>query len=143
RRRLDAGAAGRPSAMIRPLWAALFGLVVAAGAVLGAPKPGGCCGCCQPWAGVYPTVLTPWNCDCTVDEASLEAQLRYEMAGGVTGVLVLGSIGEGEYATPDVRAQMLRTTARVVNGCVPIVVGIHTCDPEVAQAQMLQAREHG
>src|SRR6185369_15667215 len=56
---------------------------------------------------------------------------------------VLGSIGEGEYASPDARAQMLRTTNRVVNGCVPVVVGIHTCDPDVAKAQMLQAREHG
>jgi dihydrodipicolinate synthase/N-acetylneuraminate lyase len=58
-------------------------------------------------------------------------------------VVLLGSIGEGEYATPEVRAQMLRTTARVVNGCVPIIVGIHTCDIELAKAQLLQAKELG
>jgi dihydrodipicolinate synthase/N-acetylneuraminate lyase len=128
--------------MIRPFWAAVFGIAVAVGAVL-AGKPGGSCGCCQPWAGVYPTVLTPWNCDCTVDEASLEAQLRYELAGCVHGVLVLGSLGEGECASPEARAQVLAVTARTVNGCVPFVVGIHTCDIECAKLQMMQAKEAG
>jgi 4-hydroxy-tetrahydrodipicolinate synthase len=125
--------------MIRPLWAAVFGLAVAAGAVLAA----GPCNCSLPWAGVYPTVLTPWTCDCTVDEASLEAQLRYQVAGGVHGVLVLGSIGEGERASPEARARVLAVTARSLNGCVPFVVGIHTCDVECAKLQMVQAKEAG
>src|SRR2546423_15170244 len=125
--------------MFRPLCVAVVAGLLASSAL--ASKKCGSCPCCQPWAGVYPTVLTPYNCDCTVDEASLEAQLRYELAGGASGVLILGSIGEGEYATPEVRAQMLRATARVVNGCVPIVAGIHTCDPEAAKDQMLQARD--
>ena len=111
--------------------------------LLAAGKPCASCGCCQPWAGVYPTVLTPWNCDCTVDEASLEAQLRYEVAGGVHGVLVLGSLGEGERASAEARAQVLAVTARTVTGCVPFVVGIHTCDVECAKPQMLQAKEAG
>src|SRR3954468_7068546 len=129
--------------MIRPLWAAVFGIVVAAGALLGATKSPDCCACSQPWAGVYPTVLTPWNCDGTVDEASLEAQLRYELAGCVHGVLVLGSLGEGERASPEARAQVLAVTARTVAGCVPFVLGIHTCDLECAKLQMLQAKEAG
>jgi 4-hydroxy-tetrahydrodipicolinate synthase len=88
-------------------------------------------------------VLLPFGCGCDVDEVSLEAQLRYQLAGGVSGVLVLGSIGEGEYATPLVREQMIRTTVRVVHGCVPVIVGIHTCDLELAKAQLLQARDLG
>src|SRR3954471_14686599 len=125
--------------MMRPLWAALFGLAVAAGALLGATKSPDWCACSRPWAGIYPTVVLPWACDCTVDEASLEAQLRYQLAGGVSGVLLLGSIGEGETASCEAREQVLRTAARVVNGCVPVVVGVHTCDVEVAKAQMLRA----
>jgi 4-hydroxy-tetrahydrodipicolinate synthase len=101
------------------------------------------CNCCQPWAGIYPTVLTPWNCDCTVDEASLEAQLRYEIAGGVQGVLLLGSLGEGERASPEARATVLAVTARTVKGCVPFIVGIHTCNVDLAKTQLLQAKEAG
>jgi 4-hydroxy-tetrahydrodipicolinate synthase len=129
--------------MMRPLWAALFGIAVAAGALLGATKPADCCACSRPWAGVYPTVLTPWNCDGTVDQASLEAQLRHEIAGGVHGVLMLGSLGEGERASADARAQVLAVTARTVKDCVPFVVGIHTCDLDCARQQVLQAKEAG
>ncbi len=118
----------------------LAGMLALRPAHLGA---GPSCACAQPWAGIYPLVLLPFGCDCQVDEASLEAQLRYQLAGGVSGVLVLGSIGEGEYATPEVREQMIRTSVRVVNGCVPVVVGIHTCDSELAKAQLLQARDLG
>src|SRR2546423_2835464 len=127
--------------MFRPLCVAVVAGLLASSAL--ASKKCGSCPCCQPWAGVYPTVLTPWNCDCTVDEASLEAQLRYEIAGGVHGVLVLGSLGEGERASAEARAQVLAVTARTVAGCVPFVVGIHTCDVECAKAQLLQAKEAG
>ncbi|HEY1378879.1 MAG TPA: dihydrodipicolinate synthase family protein [Gemmataceae bacterium] len=129
--------------MFRPLWAAVIALVL--GALTQPRSPAACpaCACGQPWAGVYPTVLTPWNCDGTVDEASLEAQLRYEMAGGVHGVLMLGSLGEGERASMEARAQVLAVTARTVAGCVPFLVGIHTCDLDCARAQMLQAKEAG
>lgn len=101
------------------------------------------CVCKHPWAGVYPTVLTPWNCDCTVDEAALEAQLRYQMCGGVQGLLVLGSLGEGECASPSARAQVLAVTTKVVHGCIPVVVGIHTCNVDVALAQMHEAKQAG
>jgi 4-hydroxy-tetrahydrodipicolinate synthase len=127
--------------MIRSLFVvAVAGLLVS---TTFAGKPTGSCGCCQTWAGVYPTVLTPWNCDCTVDEASLEGQLRYEIAGGVNGVLVLGSLGEGERALAEARAQVLAVTARVTKDCVPFFVGIHTCNVDCAKTQMLQAKEAG
>jgi dihydrodipicolinate synthase/N-acetylneuraminate lyase len=65
------------------------------------------------------------------------------MAGGVNGVLVLGSLGEGERASPEARAQVLAVTARTINGCIPFFVGIHTCDIECAKAQLFQAKEAG
>jgi 4-hydroxy-tetrahydrodipicolinate synthase len=124
--------------MFRP-----FCVVIALLAASAASLAGNSAGCCPPWAGVYPTVLTPWNCDGTVDEVSLEAQLRHELAGGVQGVLLTGSLGEGERASMDARAQVLAVAAKTVNGCVPIVVGIHTCDVECAKTQTLQAKAGG
>jgi 4-hydroxy-tetrahydrodipicolinate synthase len=118
----------------------LVGLLALPRAQLDAGPP---CACSHPWAGIYPLVLLPYGCGGAVDEASLEAQLRYQLAGGVSGVLVLGSIGEGEEAPPEVREQMIRTTVRVVHGCVPVVVGVHTCDVAVATAQVLTAKMLG
>ena len=96
-----------------------------------------------PWAGIYPTVVTPWLSCGRVDCASLAAQIRRELHGGVHGLLLLGTIGEGQYANMDERAQVITTAVRVTQGCVPIVVGIHTCNVEVAKAQIRQAKQLG
>jgi 4-hydroxy-tetrahydrodipicolinate synthase len=94
------------------------------------------------WGGIYPTVLTPF-CDCGVDIKSLEAQLQFELKGGVQGLLVLGTIGEGQYVNDQERAQVISTAVRVAHGSVPVVAGIHTGDVEVARAQLLQAKQLG
>jgi 4-hydroxy-tetrahydrodipicolinate synthase len=95
------------------------------------------------WAGIYPTVLTPFCPGGGVDVLSLERQLHYELRDSVHGLLVLGTLGEGEYATTEERAQVIATAVRMAGPRVPVVVGIHTCNIEVAQAQMVQARELG
>jgi 4-hydroxy-tetrahydrodipicolinate synthase len=87
-------------------------------------------------------VLTPF-CHGTVDIASLECQLRRELSGGVQGLLVLGTLGEGQYVNAAERSQVIATAVRVACGAVPVVVGIHTGDLHVARAQMLQAKELG
>jgi dihydrodipicolinate synthase/N-acetylneuraminate lyase len=98
------------------------------------------------WAGIYPTVLAPFCDHGGVDVASLEAQVRYQLHGCVSGLLVLGTIGEGEYASMDERAQVIATAVHATAGrCpgVPVIVGIHTCDLDMAQAQLIQAKELG
>jgi 4-hydroxy-tetrahydrodipicolinate synthase len=104
--------------------------------------------CCDPapspctWGGIYPTVVTPF-CDHGVDVKSLESQLQFELHGGVQGLLLLGTIGEGQYVTMEERAQVITTAVQVAHGCVPIVVGIHCCDVESAREQLLQAKALG
>jgi 4-hydroxy-tetrahydrodipicolinate synthase len=106
------------------------------------PAPAAVCAPC-PWAGIYPTVLAPWNCHGGVDEAALAAQIRYQLQGGVHGLLVLGTVGEGEYACMAERVKIIRVAVQTTAGCVPVVVGIHTCNLDLARAQLLQAKELG
>lgn len=121
------------------------GLLVMSGIALLPARLGaaghGSCAC--PWAGIYPTVVTPFCCGGGVDVASLEKQIHYQLTGGVNGLLVLGTIGEGQYATMDERAQVITTAVHATCGHVPVVVGIHTCDLAFALAQMEQARDLG
>src|SRR5437762_4306846 len=94
--------------------------------------------CPRPWAGVYPTVVTPFCGPCGgVDTLSLERQLKRELHCGVHGLLVLGTFGEGQYVTMEERAQVIGTAVRVAYG-VPVVAGIHTCDLDTARGQLLQ-----
>lgn len=92
--------------------------------------------------GIIPTVLTPYTCD-GIDLRSLEQQMRRELAGGCHGLFVLGTLGEGEYMPFAERAAVIATAVRVAAGCVPVIVGIHTCDVNKARAQMRQAKELG
>src|SRR5438876_5386134 len=63
---------------------------------------------CPCWCGVYSTVLTPWNCACAgVDTAALAAEIHYQLSGRVHGLLVLGTLGEGMYASEEERAQVI------------------------------------
>lgn len=107
------------------------------------PAPVRPCGCVQGWGGIYPTVLSPWTCEGTVDVQALAAELAYQLNGGVHGLLLLGTIGEGEYATMDDRAAIISTAVAVNQGRVPIVAGIHTSDPATALTQIQQAKALG
>jgi 4-hydroxy-tetrahydrodipicolinate synthase len=99
------------------------------------PAPG-------PWSGIYPTVLTPYTCN-DIDVESLEKQIHYQISGGVHGLVVLGSIGEGHRLNDRERGEVIATAVRAAGGSVPVIVGIHTCKVTEALAQMRQARNLG
>lgn len=103
------------------------------------------CQCAQPpWAGIYPTVLTPWLCGGQgVDTAALTAQLRYQMQASIHGVLLLGSLGEGMYASDQERQQVITTAVNEIQGKLPIIVGIHQADVGCALLQLQQAKQLG
>jgi 4-hydroxy-tetrahydrodipicolinate synthase len=111
----------------------------------GGPPPG-CLNAPPPppsWCGIYPTVVIPWDCKGGVDEPALAKQIEAQILGGVHGLLVLGTIGEGDYADMTERAQVIRVSVRASRGRVPVVAGIHTSDLAAAKAQMTQAQELG
>jgi 4-hydroxy-tetrahydrodipicolinate synthase len=122
-------------ALINPL----YGLVGGWRTAIAAP----CGACCSPWAGIYPTVVMPFCRDGQIDIASLERQLQYQLHAKVRGLLVLGTVGEGEYATWDERTQVIATAVRVAGRDTPVIVGIHTCSLNIAAAQLQQAHELG
>ncbi len=93
-------------------------------------------------AGVYPTVVSPYTC-AGVDVLSLKCQLQYQIDGGVDGLVLLGTIGEGHILNEQQRAQVIATAVHTAGGHLPVVVGIHTCNVQVALAQMQQARHLG
>jgi 4-hydroxy-tetrahydrodipicolinate synthase len=98
-------------------------------------------GCCH-WAGIYPTVVTPLCDHSGIDIQSLEHQIRHELNGGVHGLLLLGTIGEGQYTSLEERAQVISTAVHMA-GPAPVIVGIHTCDLNCARTLLYQARDLG
>jgi 4-hydroxy-tetrahydrodipicolinate synthase len=74
--------------------------------------------------GVVPPLVTPLTPSYEVDTASLARLVQYQLAGGVSGVFVLGTSGEGTFLTDEQRQVVLETTVAEVAGQVPVLAGV-------------------
>ncbi|MDX3006993.1 dihydrodipicolinate synthase family protein [Kribbella solani] len=74
--------------------------------------------------GVVPPLVTPLTPAYDVDTASLARLIQYQLAGGVDGVFVLGTSGEGTFLTDEQRQVVLETTVAEVAGQVPVLAGV-------------------
>ncbi|MFD7158408.1 dihydrodipicolinate synthase family protein [Kribbella sp. NPDC059898] len=75
-------------------------------------------------SGVVPPLVTPLTPSYDVDTASLARLIEYQLAGGVDGVFVLGTSGEGTFLTDEQRQVVLETTVATVAGQVPVLAGV-------------------
>ena len=75
-------------------------------------------------AGVYNIMATPLDDSGELDLASLAALTTFQIARGVTGLTILGNLGEVRYLTDREREQVVDATMSSVAGRVPVIVGM-------------------
>lgn len=85
--------------------------------------------------GIVPPMVTPLLENCELDFAGLEFLVEHMVDGGVHGIFVLGSTGEGPSLSYSLRRQLIESTIRLVAGRVPVLVGI--TDSSFAEAVAL------
>ena len=76
------------------------------------------------WQGVFPAVTTQLQKDQSLD---LEATARHVEAlieSGVTGLIMLGSLGENQALEPEEKRRVVEATVKVANGRVPVLSGV-------------------
>ncbi|HOW64277.1 MAG TPA: dihydrodipicolinate synthase family protein [Candidatus Paceibacterota bacterium] len=78
----------------------------------------------QPLRGIVPPLVTPLLARDQLDEAGLERLLEYVLAGGVHGLFILGTTGEGTSLSYRLREELTEHVCRQVRGRVPVLVGI-------------------
>lgn len=76
------------------------------------------------WRGVMPAITTPFRQDLTIDYEFLAKHVRWLVENGCTGIVALGSLGEGATLTNAEKEQVLRTCIAAVGSRVPVVAGI-------------------
>ena len=74
--------------------------------------------------GIVPPVITPLNKDGSLDICGLENLLEHIIGGGVHGLFILGTTGEGPALGINRQKEMIRETVRINNGRLPVLVGI-------------------
>ena len=78
----------------------------------------------KPLCGIVPPVVTPLRDRDTLDGPSLERLIEHILAGGVSGLFILGTTGEGPSLSYRLRKEFIEHACRQVRGRVPVLVGI-------------------
>jgi 4-hydroxy-tetrahydrodipicolinate synthase len=76
------------------------------------------------WQGVIPAITTPFDTQLNVDHAAFAAHCNWMIDSGCTGVVALGSLGEGATLLADEKVQVLKTAVQAIGNRAPVVAGI-------------------
>ena len=74
--------------------------------------------------GIVPPLVTPLLDNNTLDVEGLERLIEHVVAGGVHGIFILGTTGEAQSLSFDLRAEMIQQSARILKKRLPLLVGI-------------------
>lgn len=82
----------------------------------------------RPLRGIIPPMATPLSSHDVLDLSGLERLVEHLLAGGVHGLFILGTTGEGPSLSHALQREMIGATLRLVARRVPVLVGItDTC----------------
>jgi 2-dehydro-3-deoxy-D-pentonate aldolase len=74
--------------------------------------------------GVIPPMVTPLRAADELDVAGLECLIEHMINGGVHGIFILGTCGEGPSLSYRLRRELIERTCHQARGRVPLLVGI-------------------
>ena len=74
--------------------------------------------------GIVPPLVTPLIDNNTLDVQGLERLIEHVIAGGVHGIFILGTTGEAQSLSFDLRVEMIKQTSRILKKRLPLLVGI-------------------
>ena len=80
--------------------------------------------------GAVVPLVTPFTAQGTLDEAALDRLVDLQMAGGVAGIFVLGTTGEGAHVPREFRLRLVEQTVRRVKKRALVYAGIGDTHPE-------------
>jgi len=84
------------------------------------------------WQGVMPAMTTAFDANLEVDHAFVAKHAAWLIDNGCTGIVALGSLGEGATLTFDEKMAVLSTIVKALNGRAPIVAGVSALSTDEA-----------
>ena len=76
------------------------------------------------WSGVFPAVTTQFTEDQSVDLEATARHVEVLLESGVSGLVMLGSLGENVSLKPEEKRRLMASTIRQVRGRVPVLSGV-------------------
>lgn len=92
------------------------------------------------WSGIFPAMLTPFDEDGKIDFAMLSINIEAQIAAGIHGIILAGSLGEASVLTPGEKFEILTHALQVVAGRIPVLLNIteNTTADAIAFAQQAE-----
>lgn len=97
----------------------------------------------KPINGVVVPLVTPLLSADELDLKGLNNLVEHVISGGVAGIFVLGTTGESQHLSYNLRKQLIKETCERVNSRVPVLVGISDTSIKESVALSDYAKECG
>ena len=95
------------------------------------------------WTGVMPAITTCFTESYEVDHAFMAAHANWLVANGCTGIVAVGSLGEGATLTFDEKVKILKTFASALSGKAPVVAAVSALSTPEAVSLAKAAEQAG
>ncbi|NCN05957.1 MAG: 4-hydroxy-tetrahydrodipicolinate synthase [Spirochaetales bacterium] len=95
------------------------------------------------YRGVYTALVTPFKSDGSVDEVALRNLVDAQIAGGVQGIVPVGTTGESPTVTHKENIQIVGIVIDQAAGRVPVIAGTGSNNTQEAIDMTTQAKELG
>lgn len=95
------------------------------------------------WRGVFPAVTTKLKPDLSLDTAAIAAGVERLIGDGVSGLVMMGMVGENAQLAPEEKLTVLRTAVEAAGGRVPVLSGLAETSTQRACAYASETEKLG
>src|SRR5262245_9555664 len=95
------------------------------------------------WKGVFPALLTPFRKDETLDLDMFEKNLAAQVAAGVHGIIIGGSLGEASTINDKEKEELVEFSTEYLNEAIPVILNIAESTTMDAIRQAENAKKWG
>ncbi len=95
------------------------------------------------WVGVFPALMTEFKQDGVLDLEATARHMESCLDAGVTGFVMLGTLGENPSLYPDEKEQVLNMAVETAAGRVPVLSGVAEYTTDMAIDHVRRAEKAG
>ncbi len=95
------------------------------------------------WKGVMPAVTTKFTQEDTLDLEMFEVNINAQLEAGVNGIILGGTLGEASTLSDEEKRILVRTTVKIVENRVPVIINIAEQTTKGAIEAARKAKEDG
>ncbi len=95
------------------------------------------------FTGCYTAIITPFHADGSFDASSFAKVIEQQIAGGIDGIVVLGTTGESPTVTTQEHDEIIQLAVKLVDGRVSVIAGTGSNSTQEAIDHSLSAQKAG